>query len=172
MSPEIRFDLGKIVELGTDMFLQNLLHRGGLNAEIGRHQRGCTGGPIYPYVALLPRQPGSDPARWPDSARVLVMASDAGQKVLRPAADSKAAGTIRPGHVADLAVIAQDPDGYAPGEVGARLVLGPTNRTARHVVAGGRVLMRDGRLTTLDEAALDAALRQIAAPSRTKEHAA
>jgi cytosine/adenosine deaminase-related metal-dependent hydrolase len=62
------------------------------------------------------------------------------------------AGTIADGAPADLVVFDDDPlaqlDGPQPE---ASLVLGSPAHRPRHVIARGRVLMRDGRLTTIDE---------------------
>ena len=113
-------------------------------------------------AALLPRRPDIDPDDWPTCAAVLDMATSAGQRVLREPAEHALAGRIVPGAPADLAIFDDDPDGDPESAdeatVAARLVLGNTGRRARHVVAGGRVLLEDGRSTTIDLDAIRAAL--------------
>ena len=47
---------GQLVEVGTDMFLKDLLHRGWLDAQIGRHQRRRARRPVHPCVPNFPRQ--------------------------------------------------------------------------------------------------------------------
>jgi len=109
-------------------------------------------------AALLPRGPDTDPDDWPTSAAVFQMATAAGQRVLREPAEHALAGRIVPGAPADLAVFDDDPDGMDEDTVAVRLVLGGTGRRARHVVAGGRILLENGRSTTIDVDAIRAAL--------------
>jgi cytosine/adenosine deaminase-related metal-dependent hydrolase len=69
-------------------------------------------------------------------------------------------GHLRPGAAADLCV--WDVSGVADAGVAdpvAGLLWAAPGRRPKHVVVGGRVVVRDGRLVTADERALTAALR-------------
>jgi 5-methylthioadenosine/S-adenosylhomocysteine deaminase len=111
-------------------------------------------------AALLPRLGTGDPGTWPTAATMLALATRVGHRVTGLAATEPRAGTITDGALADLIVFDDDPlahlDETRPE---ANLVLGSPSHRPRHVIARGRVLMRDRSLTTIDEDALRARLR-------------
>lgn len=64
-------------------------------------------------------------------------------------------GSIEPGKLADLVVHDASGPQWAPdADVALQLVWGTDGRSVRDVLVGGRVVVRDGRSTLLDEAAL------------------
>lgn len=67
-------------------------------------------------------------------------------------------GSIEVGKRADLVVLDADRPEWAPAgdDEALQLVWGTDGRSVRHVVVGGRVVVRDGRCTGIDEAALRA----------------
>jgi len=109
-------------------------------------------------AALLTRRPGLAPGRWLDAASAFNMATLNGERALRGGLDLEAQNGLFVGAPADLAIYAPDILPHDDTTVAARLVLGSTARAARHVVCAGRVLMRDGQLTTIDEKSLRADL--------------
>jgi 5-methylthioadenosine/S-adenosylhomocysteine deaminase len=111
-------------------------------------------------AAMLPRLNTADPDAWPTAATMLALATRVGHRATGLAAVEPSAGTIADGAPADLIVFDNDPlaqlDEPRPG---ANLVFGSPLHGPRHVIARGRVLMRDRSLTTIDEDALRARLR-------------
>jgi 5-methylthioadenosine/S-adenosylhomocysteine deaminase len=111
-------------------------------------------------AAMLPRLGIADPKMWPTAATMLELATRIGHRVTGFAATEPRAGTIADGAPADLIVFDDDPlaqlDEAMPE---ANLVLGSPSHRPRHVIARGRVLMRDRNLTTIDEDALRDRLR-------------
>jgi 5-methylthioadenosine/S-adenosylhomocysteine deaminase len=111
-------------------------------------------------ATMLPRVGTADPADWPSAATMLALATRVGHRVTGLAATEPGAGTIADGAPADLIVFDDDPlaqlDELRPE---ANLVLGSPSHRPCHVIARGRVLMRDRSLTTIDEAALRDRLR-------------
>lgn len=105
-------------------------------------------------AALLPRVSHTID-QWPSSETILKLASEVGHHVTSLAEHAPGAGIVAPGAPADLAIFANDPLGFMDlDQPATSLVLGSTARKARHVVANGRTLLRDGRLTTIDEESL------------------
>jgi len=114
---------------------------------------------VLKLAALLPRLSESQPSSWPSAATLLDMATRQGQAASGLARSEPLAGLIAAGAPADLIVLDDDPlviQGDA--DPAASLVLGARPQP-RHVIARGRVLLRDRVLTTIDEAALRRRLR-------------
>jgi guanine deaminase len=71
-------------------------------------------------------------------------------------------GAIAPGYLADLVLIDLDDPSYVPLNSALRqLVYTEGGRGVRTVIVGGRVVIRDGKLATMDEAALLAQIRDV-----------
>jgi cytosine/adenosine deaminase-related metal-dependent hydrolase len=71
-------------------------------------------------------------------------------------------GAIRPGMQADLALLDLTDIAYQPFNSAARqMVFSECGRGVRTTIVGGRVVMRDGRIMTVDEAAFRAELTDI-----------
>jgi 5-methylthioadenosine/S-adenosylhomocysteine deaminase len=111
-------------------------------------------------AAVLPRLGTQDPAAWPSAATMIGLATRSGHRVTGLAIAEPRAGTVAEGAPADLIVFDDDPlaeiDVPSPH---ANLVFSPPSRGPRHVVARGRVLLRDRILTTIDEDSLRHRLR-------------
>ena len=91
-----------------------------------------------------------------DSTRVLASAAEAGAQALGLAGRL---GELTPGHLADLLVVKKDRVFFPPGRFDAEPSLDVVldraeSRDIDAVMVGGRVLMEEGRITVLDEAAL------------------
>ena len=71
-------------------------------------------------------------------------------------------GAIRPGMQADLALLDLTDIAYQPFNSAARqVVFSESGRGVRSTVVAGRVVMLDGKLTTVDEAAFRAELAEL-----------
>ncbi|WP_102109657.1 amidohydrolase family protein [Oceaniglobus roseus] len=100
-----------------------------------------------------------DPATWPRAEEILSAVWDGGNRVLRRPAPL---GRIAVGAAADFAVLDLDAPPYRPlHDIRRQLVLCETGASVVHTVVAGEVVMRDGRLTTIDEADLVRQLRRI-----------
>jgi cytosine/adenosine deaminase-related metal-dependent hydrolase len=76
-------------------------------------------------------------------------------------------GAVRPGLRADLCLIDLSDVAWMPlNSVARQLVYSETGRGVETVLVDGRIVMRDRRLTTLDEAAFAAELREVMAAFR------
>ncbi|MBN8866363.1 MAG: amidohydrolase family protein [Solirubrobacterales bacterium] len=101
----------------------------------------------------------NDGPRWVSGADAITMATTAGHGVLAPG--DRPDGRIVEGAVADLILLDQSADGLAGVQMlEAGLALSESGRSVRHVIVDGRVVVRDGRLTTVDADAVRSALRE------------
>lgn len=99
------------------------------------------------HAALLAKRLGDTTAM--PAREVLRMATIDGARAL--GVDGEV-GSIEAGKRADLAVVRLDGAHVEPGgDVFSRLVYAAQSRDVAHVLVDGRVLLRDGALTTLDE---------------------
>jgi 5-methylthioadenosine/S-adenosylhomocysteine deaminase len=97
--------------------------------------------------------------RWPKAEEILAAVWEGGNRVLRRPVPL---GRIAPGHAGDLAILNADAPAYRPlHDVRRQLVLCESGSSVRHTVVGGRVVVRDGVLRTIDEAAMLAELRDL-----------
>jgi 5-methylthioadenosine/S-adenosylhomocysteine deaminase len=111
-------------------------------------------------AAMLPRLDSLDPKVWPTAASILEFATRIGHRVTGFAAAEPFAGTIAEGAPADIIVFDDDPLAHLDDLTAeANLVFGSPSHRPRHVIARGRVLMRDWGLTTVDEDGLRDRLR-------------
>jgi len=107
---------------------------------------------VIKTAALLPRVRVADETRWPGAETILDLATQQGHRVTGLALDEPLAGLVVEGAPADLIVLEDDPLSHIEAaHPAASLVLGTPARRPRHVIARGRVLLRDGKLTTIDE---------------------
>jgi N-acyl-D-aspartate/D-glutamate deacylase len=73
------------------------------------------------------------------------------------------AGALKPGMLADLTILDLKEPAFVPFNSAARqIVFSETGRAVETVMVGGRVVVRDGALTTIDESALAAEVAEIA----------
>ena len=98
-------------------------------------------------------------ARWPKAPEILDCAWTGGARVMRRTVPL---GRIEAGASADIALLDRDADAFTPlADLHRQLVYNETGSSVRHTVVDGRVVVRDRRVTTLDEAALKAELRAM-----------
>jgi cytosine/adenosine deaminase-related metal-dependent hydrolase len=103
----------------------------------------------------------TDPAyeRWPDARDALRMATLAGARAAGVEAE---VGRVAPGFKADLVLLDLAASHYHPrNDLVRQVVFGEVAGSVRAVVVDGRVVVRDGRVTTVDEAALLAEADEI-----------
>lgn len=100
-------------------------------------------------AALLPRTHG-EPASWPEARIVLDMCWGGGARAV-----GGPLGRVAPGHRADLTLLRTSEVFVAPAEqVANQLVYGDLGAAVDTVIVDGRVVVRDGRVTTVDVDAL------------------
>jgi cytosine/adenosine deaminase-related metal-dependent hydrolase len=103
-------------------------------------------------AAILPRVVDPEYTRWPGAADALRMATVDGA---RAAGFAGLVGRIAPGWKADLAVLDLGPTYFHPAnDVVRQLVHCEVGSSVRTVLVDGRVVLDEGRVTTIDEAAL------------------
>ena len=103
----------------------------------------------------------NDGDRWVSGADALTMATRAGARVVRPDGGAVPLGVLEEGAIADIALLDRSDDGLAGVQIlEPGLALSESGRSVRHVVVGGRVVVRDGRCLTVDEKSLNAALME------------
>jgi 5-methylthioadenosine/S-adenosylhomocysteine deaminase len=127
-------------------------------------------GPLK-LAALLHRVVLPDHDRWPSAADVFRMATVNGA---RAAGFDGQIGRIAAGMQADLVLLDLRAPHYHPrNDLFAQLVYGEAGGSVRTVLVAGRVVLQDGRVTTVDEPALldeaDAIGQRIARESTTAE---
>lgn len=97
--------------------------------------------------------------RWPTAPEVLEAVWDGGNRAMRRRVR---VGRLEPGAAADIALLDRDAPPFLPlHDIRRQLVLCETGASVRHTVVAGRVVVRDRRLATIDEAALVAAVRAM-----------
>jgi 5-methylthioadenosine/S-adenosylhomocysteine deaminase len=97
--------------------------------------------------------------RWLTSRQIVGMATLGGARVLRLEGEL---GTIRPGALADLTLLDITSSAFTPfNDPYQHLVYAETGSSVRTVIVNGRVVVDEGRLTTVDPAALLAETREV-----------
>ncbi len=97
---------------------------------------------------------------WPQAGEILRAMTTAGAGALQLSGEI---GVLAEGTRADLMLVDLDSDVYLPlTRLANHLVYGEDGRSVRMVMVDGRVVVRDGRLTTLDEDALAEQARALA----------
>jgi 5-methylthioadenosine/S-adenosylhomocysteine deaminase len=139
------------------------LHRAGVGIALGCDNYSCAETQnIFIAMRLMCLLPAvTDPEPGPiDAAYALRAATLAGAKAVGL---SGAVGAIRPGMMADLTILDLKEPAFVPFNSAARqIVYSEAGRAVDTVLVGGRSVVRGGRLTTVDEAALAAAVAEIA----------
>jgi 5-methylthioadenosine/S-adenosylhomocysteine deaminase len=103
----------------------------------------------------------SDPdyRRWPTAHEILKALFRGGARGMRRAGDL---GQIKEGFAADLVLVDLDTLAFTPlNDLRRQLVLCETGSSVRMTIVGGRVVFEDGKLLTVDEAAIKAEARAL-----------
>lgn len=102
--------------------------------------------------------------QWPQPLEVLHALTRGGARGMRQAG---AFGELRPGARADLILLEMDSVAYTPlNDLRRQLVHCEDGQSLRMTIVDGRVLFEDGKVTSVDEAALRAELRTLMAGYR------
>jgi len=93
---------------------------------------------------------GVDASKWIDARRALAMAT-----TVPAAMFGLGRGRIEPGATADLIAIRGSGHAFSPrNDIPRQMVLGAAAVEVRYTVAAGQMLLDDGRITGIDEAAI------------------
>ena len=100
-----------------------------------------------------------DPETWPKAHEILDCLWRGGARAMGKADDL---GAVEPGRLADLALIDLDTLAFTPlNDVRRQLVYCENGSSVELTMVAGRIVFRDGRVVTLDEAALRAEAREL-----------
>jgi 5-methylthioadenosine/S-adenosylhomocysteine deaminase len=100
---------------------------------------------------------------WPTANEVLRCAISGGARSMR---SPRPLGEVSPGHQADLVLIDLDTLPFTPlNDLRRQLVYCENGSSVRTTLVQGRIVFEDGRLTQVDEAAIRAEARELAAAS-------
>lgn len=114
-------------------------------------------------AAMLHTLTDVDYRRWPSAAEVLETAYRGGARALR----WPALGRLEPGAAADLALLDLDTLAFTPlNDLTRQLVFCENGSSVRMTIVAGRVVVEDGRLLTVDEAAIKREARALMADYR------
>jgi len=156
------------LKLGSGVARVERMQRAGIVVGIGADGAACNNNldallemRLASLLAKRFGDTGALPAR-----RVLRMATIDGATALGIADE---VGSLEVGKRADVTVIDLSTTHVEPwGEASARIVYAAQSRDVRHVVVDGRVLLHEGRLSTLDEAEVRARARSEAVAVRAR----
>jgi 5-methylthioadenosine/S-adenosylhomocysteine deaminase len=110
-------------------------------------------------AALLHKNVGHDPAAWPTATEVLRALTEGGARALRQAGEI---GVLAEGAHADLVLVDLAAAAYLPlTDLPSHLVYGEDGSAVRRVMVGGRTVVQDGRILTIDEDAVVAEVREL-----------
>ena len=110
-------------------------------------------------AALLHKNAGHDYRTWPTAREILRALTEGGARAMRL---EGRIGTLAEGACADLILIDLDSPTFLPlTDLPNHLVYGEDGGSVRLVMVGGHVVVRDGRVLTVDEDALVAEVREL-----------
>jgi cytosine/adenosine deaminase-related metal-dependent hydrolase len=139
------------LQLGSGIGQLATWRRFGINVALGTDGANCGGSldmvSSMRMAAILHRSGVADPPDWETPRSVLQMATSAGATAL-----GLEGGGLTPGSPADLCTFDLSGSAYASGEDPlAGLVLSSYDHRASTVLVAGEVVVRDGRVLTVDE---------------------
>ena len=139
------------------------LHRAGVDIALGCDNYSCAETQnIFIAMRMLCLLPAvTDPEPHPvDAAYALKAATLSGARAVGLA---DKIGALKPGMMADLMILDLNEPAFVPFNSAARqIVFSEAGRAVETVLVGGRPVVRNGKLVTIDEAALAAEVEQIA----------
>ncbi|MEM1345153.1 MAG: amidohydrolase family protein [Pseudomonadota bacterium] len=114
-------------------------------------------------AALLARLSTPDWERWPKAPEILECMIRGGARSMRL---SDRIGAIAPGYEADLILLDLDTIAFTPlNDIRRQLLFCETGASVRMTMVAGRIVVRDGRLLSVDEDAIRAEIRAAMAES-------
>ena len=148
------------------------LHRAGIEIALGCDNCSCAEAQnIFVAMRMLCLLPSvTSPEPHPiDAAYAMRAATLAGAHAVGL---GDTVGALKPGMAADLAILDLDEPAFVPFNSAARqLAYAEAGRAVDTVLVGGRAVVRDGRLVSIDETALAAAAAEIAPGFRAEAKA-
>jgi 5-methylthioadenosine/S-adenosylhomocysteine deaminase len=115
-------------------------------------------------AALLSRISSPDWERWPKAPEILKCIINGGAKSLRLA---DRIGVIAPGYEADLILVDLKSIAFTPlNDIHRQLLFCETGASVRMTMVAGQVVMRDGRLLTIDEDSIRAEILEAMKESK------
>lgn len=105
---------------------------------------------VMKLAGMIHNLSGADYGRWPQAREILACATAGGGRAMR-----RDLGRIAVGALADLILIDLDTLPFTPlNDLPRQLVHCETGTSVRLAMVAGRIVVRDGRVTTVDEAAI------------------
>ena len=122
-------------------------------------------------AALLHTLATPDYRQWPQPADMLTALTRGGARAMRRADNL---GQLAVGFDADIALLELDTVSFTPlNDLRRQLIHCEDGSSVRYTIVAGRVVFEQGRITSVDEAALRAEMRELMAAGRAQtEHAA
>ena len=150
------------LRLGVGVARARAMIDAGVNVAVGTDACTCSDSlDMFGAMRLactLSRICSPDPARWLTAEDALRMASEAGARAL---GFGGVIGRLAAGYKADLVFLDTSHVRYTPLNHAARqVVFAETGSAVRHVMVGGRFIVQDGRVLTVDMDALRAEVAQ------------
>jgi 5-methylthioadenosine/S-adenosylhomocysteine deaminase len=144
------------LRLGDGIARLPALIEAGVNVALGTDGRGCDESldmlELAKMTALVHKARGGDFRRWPTAPETLHMATAGGS---RCTGHGERLGRVAPGAHGDLILLPRASAAFTPMLDPVRqLVFSASSRDIHTVVVDGRVVVRDGRVTGVDEEAL------------------
>jgi 5-methylthioadenosine/S-adenosylhomocysteine deaminase len=119
-------------------------------------------------AGLVHAAPGPDPSQWLDAGHILCMATIDGAK---SAMLENVTGSLEIGKAADLLLLDLASVSFTPlNDIARQLVYAENGRSLQLVMIDGRIVLENGRITTLDEPAVLGELRELL-PAYLAHHA-
>jgi len=110
-------------------------------------------------AALLHTLATPDHDQWPQPEEILWSLTQGGARAMR---QGSRMGMLAPGHVADMMLLDLDTSAFTPlNDLPRQLVMCEDGSSVHSTIVDGRVVFTQGRITTVDEAALRAEMRQL-----------
>ncbi|MGV3549325.1 amidohydrolase family protein [Rhizobium sp.] len=123
---------------------------------------------VMRVAGLIHSVSGPDHSRWVKAEEILSMATIGGAK---SAMLEDVTGSLEVGKAADLLILGLNSSAFVPLNNAARqLVYAENGSSIEAVMVAGRIVVRNGKLTTVDEAGIIAELQQLL-PAYLAEHA-
>ncbi|UVC09882.1 amidohydrolase [Rhizobium sp. TH2] len=123
---------------------------------------------VMRVAGLIHSVSGPDYGQWVRADEILRMATMGGA---RTAMLENVTGSLEVGKAADLLILDLDSYSFMPcNDIDKHLVFSENGSSIELVMVDGRIVMKDGRLTTVDEVAIFAEIRELV-PAHLVEHA-
>jgi cytosine/adenosine deaminase-related metal-dependent hydrolase len=122
---------------------------------------------VMKFAGLLPKINHGKFERWPTALDIFHLATSNGAKI---AGKEGEMGTLKIGNRADLVILNLKGPSFLPvGELQRNLVYSENGRSVHTVIAGGEIILENGKLTRVNEADLHEEILEVAARLR-KDH--